>query len=85
MNNTIGKEQRIQQTGVVPPRKREEWLAHLLSEVMSPVFVALPTFFGIAFATAPNTWDVLLWWAITVVGISAGPFLFILRGVRRGQ
>jgi hypothetical protein len=50
--------------------------------VANPIFVALPIFFAIALHTAPDILHALLWWVITVVGISAAPLLFILRGVR---
>lgn len=66
---------------------QESWgrLAHLVSEVSNPLFVALPTFLVIALATAPNVFHALLWWMIAVLGISIAPFLFILRGVRQGR
>jgi membrane-associated phospholipid phosphatase len=60
-------------------------LAHIISQVMNPLFVALPTFLLVALHTAPDTLHALLWWAVIVVGISAVPFVFILRGVRRGD
>ena len=60
-------------------------LAHLISEVANPIFVAPPIFFAIAVRTAPDIQHALLWWMITVVGISAAPLLFILRGVRLGH
>ena len=62
-----------------------ELLAHRLSEVSNPLFVAIPTFFVIAWTTAPNRYTALLWWILVMVGISLAPFLFILQGVRRGR
>jgi len=59
-------------------------LARLISEVANPIFVAPPIFFVIALHTAPNVMQALLWWVVAVVGISAAPLLFILRGVRLG-
>ncbi|HLG75531.1 MAG TPA: hypothetical protein VKX46_03910 [Ktedonobacteraceae bacterium] len=61
-----------------------KYLAHLISIVTNPLFVALPTFLIIAFATAPTATQALLWWGITVTSISFVPFLFVQRGVRRG-
>jgi len=61
-----------------------EKLAHLVSQVTNPLFVVAPTFLLVALHTAPNVGQAFLWWGVTVVGISAAPFLFILRGVRRG-
>lgn len=61
------------------------WLAHIISEVSNPLFVALPTFLVIALVTAPDVPHALLWWAVAILGISIAPFLFILRGVRRGR
>ena len=60
-------------------------LARIISEVANPIFVAPPIFFIIALYTAPNVTQALLWWVITVVGISAAPLAFILRGVRLGH
>lgn len=60
-------------------------LAHIISEISNPLFVALPTFLVIAFATAPDIPHALLWWVVAVLGISIAPFLFVLRGVRQGQ
>lgn len=62
-----------------------ERLAHLLSEVFNPLFVALPTFLIIALVSAPDIWHALLWWVVSVAGISLAPFLFVRQGVRRGR
>lgn len=59
-------------------------IALLISNVMNPLFVAVPTFLLIALRTAPNVAQALLWWAVTVVGLSATPLFFILSGVRQG-
>lgn len=60
-------------------------LAHIISDVANPIFVAPPIFFIIAVHTAPDIQHALLWWVITVIGISAAPLLFILRGVHLGH
>lgn len=60
-------------------------LAHIISNITNPLFVALPTFLLIALVTAPDWQHALLWWGIIVGGISIAPYLFILRGVRRGS
>ncbi len=62
-----------------------ERLARLLSELFNPLLVALPTFLVIALASSPDVGHALLWWAVAVIGISLAPFLFVLRGVRRGR
>jgi membrane-associated phospholipid phosphatase len=62
-----------------------KWLARGISEVTNPLFVACPTFFVVAFASAPDMLHALLWWLIAVAGISIAPFLFVLRGVREGR
>jgi hypothetical protein len=60
-------------------------LARLISEAANPLFVALPTLLAIALTSAPTLAQGLLWWGITAVGVSIAPFLFVLRGVRRGH
>jgi hypothetical protein len=66
---------------------QEPWrrLAHIISEVSNPLFVALPTFLVIALVSAPDVPHALLWWVVAIIGISIAPFLFILRGVRQGH
>jgi hypothetical protein len=66
-------------------QKRWGRLAHVISEVANPLFVALPTFLVIALISAPDVLHALLWWIMAVAGISVAPFLFVLRGVRRGR
>lgn len=56
-------------------------VAHIISEVANPLFVAAPTFLIISLKTAPSLWQGLLWWFITVIGVSSAPFLFIVQGV----
>ena len=68
-----------------PSQEAQLRLAHIISEVANPIFVAPLIFFAIAVRTAPDIQHALLWWVITVVGISAAPLLFILRGVRLGH
>ena len=60
-------------------------LARLVSEIFNPLLVALPTFLVIALASAPDVPRALLWWIVTVAGISVAPLLFIWRGVRKGR
>jgi hypothetical protein len=66
-------------------KRRTEQVAITLSFVTSPLFVAIPTFLVIALSTAPSPPVGLLWWGITVLGISLAPLLFIARGVRAGR
>jgi hypothetical protein len=63
----------------------QQQIAHVISEISNPLFVALPTFFVIALITAPDILHAILWWIIAVLGISIAPFLFILQGVRKGK
>jgi membrane-associated phospholipid phosphatase len=60
-------------------------LAHGISAISNPLFVAFPTFLVIAVATAPDLPHALLWWMITVIGISIAPLVFVWRGVRLGR
>ena len=59
-------------------------VAHLVSLATNPLFVALPTFLLVSLRTAPDVPRALLWWGVTVIGITVAPFVYILRGVRRG-
>lgn len=59
--------------------------ARIISNITNPLFVALPTFLLIALITASDWPHALLWWGIIVGGISIAPYLFIMRGVRRGH
>lgn len=61
------------------------WLAHVVSEISNPLFIALPTFLIISLSSAPDILHALLWWIVAVLGISIAPLLFIWRGVRKGQ
>ncbi len=72
-------------TGTSSIKGRWGRLAHGISLISNPLFVAFPTFLVIAVATAPDLPRALLWWAITVIGISVAPLLFIWRGVRLGR
>ena len=63
----------------------QQKLAHVISEISNPLFIALPTFLVIALITAPDPLHAFLWWIIAVLGISVAPFLFILQGVRKGK
>jgi hypothetical protein len=62
----------------------QQRLAHGISEIFNPLFVALPTFFVVALFSAPDVWHALLWWIVAVLGISVAPFLFVWQGVRKG-
>lgn len=69
----------------IPTEEPGARLAHTISNITNPLFVALPTFLLIALVTAPDWQHALLWWSIIVGGISIAPYLFILRGVHRGH
>ena len=56
-----------------------------ISMVANPLFVALPLFLAVALYTAPSLWQGLVWWIITVLGMTVAPYLFILRGIRSGK
>lgn len=62
-----------------------EKVAHGVSVVANPLFVALPLFLTVALHTAPDPGHALLWWAIIAVGITGLPFVFIRMGVRKGR
>jgi hypothetical protein len=66
-------------------RTIQQRLAHIISEISNPLFVAVPTFFVIALITSPDLLHACLWWVTAVLGISVAPFLFILQGVRKGR
>lgn len=61
-----------------------EKLAHIISVITNPLFIALPLFLAVALKTAPNPVHALLWWTIIAVGLTGAPLLFIRIGVRRG-
>jgi hypothetical protein len=44
-----------------------------------------PILLIVAIVTVPDLAHALLWWVITVAGMTVAPYLSILRGVRRGQ
>lgn len=62
-----------------------ERLARRVSDILNPLFVALPTFLVVALHTAPDAAHAILWWAVTTVGITAAPLAFVWRGVRAGK
>jgi hypothetical protein len=86
MNELDEKEREMEQEkGFSSPIEgREEKLAHVISLLANPLFVAIPTLGIVAFSTAPNAGQALLWWMITLV-MSIVPFFFIRRGVKRGH
>ena len=59
--------------------------AQSISHIANPLFVAIPTFLLVALKTAPSISQAFLWWGVIVIGISVAPFLFVWRGVRRGN
>lgn len=63
---------------------RAERVAHRISLVANPLFVALPLFLLVAWRTAPVLWQALLWWVVTAAGVTGIPYFFIRRGVRKG-
>lgn len=67
------------------PSDPSDRLAHAVSAVMNPGYVALPTFLVVAVATAPTVWTGVGWWAVTTLGISAAPLLYVALGVRSGR
>jgi membrane-associated phospholipid phosphatase len=73
---------RSESTSYQGPWKR---LARGISEIFNPLFVALPTFLVIALASAPDALHALLWWIVVGLGTSVAPYLFVLRGARRGR
>lgn len=64
---------------------RSEYIASRVSRVTNPLILALPLFFAVSLATAPDLLHALGWWCILAMGISVGPLLFIRYGVRRGS
>ncbi len=60
-------------------------VAHLISVIGNPLFIALPLLLLVSVASAPTPQQGLLWWGITIAGISVVPFLFIRRGVKLGR
>ncbi|XID94814.1 hypothetical protein ACF3MZ_09970 [Paenibacillaceae bacterium WGS1546] len=62
-----------------------ERIAKWISILFHPFLVAAPVFLIVSLSCAPRVADGLLWWAIIAIGVSAGPFAFISRGVRRGK
>lgn len=67
------------------PGASADWLARIVSTVMNPGYVALPTFLVVAVATAPNIWTGVGWWVVTTLGISVAPLLYVALGVRAGR
>jgi hypothetical protein len=67
------------------PSNPADRLAHAVSAVMNPGYVALPTFLALAVATAPTVWAGVGWWVVTTLGISVAPLLYVALGVRSGR
>lgn len=68
-----------------PPKAWDRRLAAVISVVANPGYVALPTLLIVALSSAPCLGTGLLWWLVTVIGISGVPLLFIAQGVRSGR
>jgi membrane-associated phospholipid phosphatase len=60
-------------------------LAQVISKITNPLFIAVPLFLIISLNTALTTIQGLLWWIITVLGITIAPYVFVLRGVSSGK
>jgi hypothetical protein len=60
-------------------------VAHVVSDIANPLYVALPTFLVVALHSAPSVGLGLLWWLVTAACISTAPLLLIARGVRAGR
>jgi hypothetical protein len=79
---------REQEKGFAPSltgeERPEEKFAHRISVAANPLFIAIPTLGMVAFRTAPDVLQGVLWWAITLI-MSIAPFLFIRWGVRVGH
>jgi membrane-associated phospholipid phosphatase len=60
-------------------------VAHIVSQVTNPAFVALPTFLAVALASAPSIASGLLWWLATTIGVSVSPLVHVYQGVRSGR
>jgi hypothetical protein len=80
-----GTEHLLKRSELTSSKGPEHRLAHLVSDVTNPLFVAVPTFLVIALTTAPDLFHAVFWWAVAVFGISLAPFLFVLGGVRSGH
>jgi hypothetical protein len=83
MSDTTTSEAEIGFTGTEAETTAEK-IAHRISVVGNPLFVALPLFLFVAWKTAPDLPRALLWWIITSAGVTGIPFFFIRRGVRKG-
>jgi hypothetical protein len=68
-----------------PLSTRTEYIAHYVSLVANPLFLAPPLFLFVAWKTAPDLFHAILWWGIICIGFSAAPFFFVRRGVKQGR
>jgi hypothetical protein len=68
-----------------PLEVKQRQVATAVSFVANPLFVATPTFLVVALYSAPNPLQALVWWAVTVAGMTVAPLVFIARGVRAGR
>jgi membrane-associated phospholipid phosphatase len=59
--------------------------ARLVSDLLNPLFVAIPTLLAVALYTAPTIWRGIAWWFVTTIAISVTPMIFIVRGVQQGK
>jgi|SRR5215467_12516960 len=83
MSNITTSEPEIGFTGTAAETTAEK-IAHRISVVGNPLFVALPFFLFVAWKTAPDWPHALLLWIITAAGVTGIPFFFIRWGVRKG-
>jgi|SRR5450755_3770867 len=83
----LAENERLSDIPAETPLTENLWgrVARYISAVTNPLFVALPTLFLMALHHAPDFLHALLWWSITVVGITVAPLYFIWRGVRLGH
>jgi hypothetical protein len=60
-------------------------LARLVTEVLAPAPTVAVLVLLVAWHSAPTTAEAVQWGVLAVLFVSAMPFLYILRGVRRGR
>lgn len=64
---------------------RADQLGHVVSEVLNPLYVAIPTFLVVALHSSSSITRGLLWWLVTTVCVSVVPLMYVARGVQRGH
>ena len=68
---------------VYPVKEKWLWLAQMISRFSNPLYIAPPLFLFVAFSSASDFIHGMLWWAVTIIGVSVIPYVFIRWGVRR--